>query len=72
MAECAAHHYGSIRLDQQTVIRAKIKVTVFKTAIEPILLYGSETWTLTKQMERQLDGTYIRLLWRVKLSMPRL
>ena len=44
----------------------KIKVKVFKTAIGPILLYGSETWSMIKQMERQLDGTYTRLLRRVK------
>ena len=49
-----------------TLLDPKIKVKVFKTAIEPILLYGSETWSMTKQMERQLDGTYTRLLRRVK------
>ena len=43
-----------------------IKVKTFKTIIEPILLYGSETWTLSKQQEKRLDGTYTRLLMRVK------
>ena len=32
---------------------------------EPILLYGSETWTLTSKQQR-VDGTYTRLLMRVK------
>ena len=27
-----------------------------------VLLYNSETWTLTKQMEKSLDGTYTRML----------
>ena len=44
----------------------KIKLHIFKTIIEPILLYGSETWTLSKKMEARLDGTYTRLLMRVQ------
>ena len=43
-----------------------IKLHIFKTIIEPILLYGSETWTLSKKMEARLDGTYTRLLMRVQ------
>ena len=42
------------------------KLKIFKTAIEPILLYGSETWTLSKKLEKRLDGTYTRLLMRVQ------
>ena len=38
----------------------------FKTIIELILLHDSETWTLTRQQEKRLDGTYTRLLMRVK------
>jgi hypothetical protein len=39
-----------------------LKVNIFQTLVEPVLLYGSETWTLTKQLERSLDGCYTRLL----------
>ena len=42
------------------------KLQIFKAAIEPILLYGSETWTLSKRLEKRLDGTYTRLLMRVQ------
>ena len=42
------------------------KLKIFKATIEPILLYGSETWTLTKRLEKRLDGTYTRLLMRVQ------
>ena len=28
----------------------------------PILLYGCTKWTLTKRMEKKLDGNYIRML----------
>ena len=48
------------------LIDPDLKVKVFKSTIEPILMYGSETWSLTKKFEKQLDGTYTRLLRRVK------
>lgn len=47
-------------------IQSSLKIKVFKVAIEPILLYGSETWCLSRKMEKELDGTYTRLLRRVK------
>ena len=31
-----------------------------------MLLYGSESWTLTSKQQRRLDGTYTNLLRRVK------
>ena len=34
--------------------------------IEPILLYGSETWTLSSKLQKRVDGTYTRLLMRIK------
>ena len=43
-----------------------IKIKIFKTLVEPILLYGCETWTLSKKAEKRLDGSYTRLLMRVK------
>ena len=43
-----------------------IKINTFKTMIEPILLYGAETWTLSARQQKRLDGTYTRLLMRVK------
>ena len=30
--------------------------------MESVLLYGSEAWTLTKSLEKQLSGCYTRLL----------
>ena len=30
-----------------------------------ILLYGCTTWTLTKRLEKKLDGNYTRMLWAV-------
>ena len=30
-----------------------------------ILLYGCTTWTLTKRLEKKLDGNYTRMLWEI-------
>ena len=43
-----------------------LKVKIFRATIEPILLYGSETWTLSRKLEKRLDGTYTRLLMRAQ------
>ena len=40
----------------------KIKRSFFQAAIVLILLYGCTTWTLTKCMEKKLDGNYTRIL----------
>ena len=53
----------------------RVKLSFFLATVESILLYGSETWTMTKTLERSLDGCYTRMLrtalnisWR--LHMP--
>ena len=40
----------------------KIKRSFFQAAIVSILLYGCITWTLTKRMEKKLDGNYTGML----------
>ena len=40
----------------------KIKRSFFQAAVVSILLYGFTTWTLTKRMEKKLDGNYTRML----------
>ena len=37
-------------------------ITFFQTAVVSILLYGYTTWTLTKRLEKKLDGNYTRML----------
>ena len=34
----------------------------FLTVVASILLYGCTTWTLTKRLEKKLDGSYTRIL----------
>ena len=40
----------------------KMKRSFFQAAVVSILLYGCTTWTLTKRMEKRLDGNYTRML----------
>ena len=40
----------------------KMRRSFFEAAVESILLYGSTTWTLTKRLEKKLDGNYTRML----------
>ena len=43
----------------------KIKQSFFQVAVESILLYGCTIWTLTKRLEKKLDGNYTRILWAI-------
>ena len=40
----------------------KMKRSFFQVAVVLILLYGCTTWSLTKRMEKKLDGNYTRML----------
>ena len=40
----------------------KMKRSFFQAVLVSILLYGCTTWTLTKRLEKKLDGNYTRML----------
>ena len=40
----------------------KMKRSFFQAAVVSILLYRCTTWTLTKRLEKKLDGNYTRML----------
>ena len=40
----------------------KMKRTFFEAAVVSILLYRCTTWTLTKRLQKKLDGNYTRML----------
>ena len=40
----------------------KMKRSFFQAAVVSILPYGCTTWTLTKRLEKKLDGNYTRML----------
>ena len=39
-----------------------MKRSFFQAAVVSILLYGCATWTLTKRLEKKVDGNYTRML----------
>ena len=52
-----------------------IKVRLFIATVESVLLYGSEAWTITKALEKRINGCYTRMLrmilnisWKQKLT----
>ena len=52
-----------------------MKRSFFQATVVSILLYGCTTWTLTKRLEKKLDGNYTRMLrailnksWRQHLT----
>ena len=40
----------------------KMKRSFFQAAFVSILLYGCTTWTLTRRLEKKLDGNYTKML----------
>ena len=52
------------RIWKSTVPR-KLKLNFFQASVESILLYGSETWTVTSELETRIDGCYTKLLRKV-------
>ena len=45
-----------------TILTDKMKRSFFQAVVISILLYGCPTWTVTKRMEKKLDGKYKRML----------
>ena len=43
-------------------LTVKMKRSFFQAAVASILLYGCSTWTLSKRLEKKLDGNYTRML----------
>ena len=43
----------------------KIKRSFFQAVVMSILLYGCTTWTLTKRLEKKLDGNYTTMWWAI-------
>ena len=43
-------------------LRDSLKIRVFLALVESVLFYGSETWTMTKRLNKIIDGCYTRML----------
>ena len=58
---------GGLSVIWKSDLTDKMKRSFFQAAIESILLYGCTTWTLSKRLEKKLDGKYTRML-RARLN----
>ena len=47
-----------------------MKLSFFQAAVVSILLYGCTTWSLTKRMEKKLDGNYTSNIEQVLGATP--
>ena len=65
--------HGRLSIDYRSYGKSdltdKMKRSFFQAAVMSILLYGCTTWTLTKRMEKKLDGNNTRML-RAILNKP--
>ena len=43
-------------------LKRDMKVRLFVSTVESVLLYGCESWTINKTTEKLIDGAYTRLL----------
>ena len=53
----------------------KLKINLFRTAVESVLVYGAISWNLTAKLKGKIDGAYTRILraalnksWREHLT----
>ena len=46
----------------KSTLTRNLKIKLFLATVESVLLYGSETWTLTARLQKSIDGCYTRLL----------
>ena len=46
--------YGLYNIISSKLIRKETKIKIYKTLIKPVVTYGSESWTITKEMEERL------------------
>ena len=67
--------YNKLKTIWKSNIKKKIKEKLFVATVESVLLYNAETWTMSKTMEKRLDGCYTRMLrmafnvaWKDKLT----
>ena len=56
-------------------MRRDMKVRLFRATVESVLLYGSETWTISQSMAKHINGCYSRMLrmalninWKQRIS----
>ena len=49
-------------LMKEKSIPKSVKICIYSTILRPVLLYGCETWTLTKRLKSKIQATEMRVL----------
>jgi hypothetical protein len=58
-------YYGMSKLMKSQLLKRKTKCQLYKTIILPAVLYGTESWTLSKAHEALLGGFKRMILRRI-------
>jgi hypothetical protein len=58
-------YFGLVNILKDKNINRKYKVIVYKTLIRPVLIYGAETWVLSKADELRLGDFERKMLRRI-------
>ena len=53
---------GKLSKIWKSSVSREVKLRFLNASVISILLYGSETWTVTKRLKKRIDGCYTRLL----------
>ena len=59
---CLVKVEGNYWDDVRQELTNKVERQVYKTAIKPAMVYGTECWAVRKQEERKLHTTEMRML----------
>ena len=49
---------NSLQKIWRSTLSRNFKVSLFRSTVESVLLYGCEAWTLTKKLVKRIDGCY--------------
>jgi hypothetical protein len=58
-------YYGMLKVMKSKLLKRKTKRRLYKTIILPAVLYGSESWTLSKAHEALLGGSERKILRKI-------
>jgi len=58
-------YFGLVNILKAKNINRKYKVIIYKTLIQPVLMYGAETWVLSKADKLRLGGFERKILRRI-------
>jgi hypothetical protein len=58
-------YYGLMKHLNSKTLSRNMKVTIYKTLMRPVLIYGAEAWVLTKQDEMQLGCFERKILCKI-------